>query len=90
MRPHCRYRTSDGCIFWSSTTAIRIFAAFELTLNQRRRAVAIGHTDREEVLDQKIDFYTETFLRNSRLLWFWAEDGGGLVLQAEPADRRVL
>jgi hypothetical protein len=66
------------------TTAIRIFNAFELTLNQWRRAVEIGDNDRKAMLDQEIDFYTEIFLRNPRLLWYWAEDGGGLVLQADP------
>ncbi|MGD8276972.1 MAG: hypothetical protein PVH00_03050 [Gemmatimonadota bacterium] len=66
------------------TTAIRIFNAFELTLNQWRRAVAIGDADRKATLDQEIDFYTHVFLRNPRLLWYWSEDGGGLALQADP------
>lgn len=77
------------------TTAIRILVAFELALNQWRRAIAIGDLEREEVLDQEIDFYTEVFLRNPRLLWLWAEDGGGLVHQMDPPtvefyDQRVL
>jgi len=77
------------------TTAIRIFTAFELTLNQWRRAVRIGDADREDMLNQEIDFYVGTFLRNPRLLWFWAQDGGGLELQADPPTvefyhRRVL
>jgi len=66
------------------TTAIRIFSAFELTLNQWRRAVAIGDEDRKTMLDQEIDFYTHVFLRNPRLLWFWADEGGGLEHQADP------
>jgi len=66
------------------TTAIRIFSAFELTLNQWRRAVAIGDEDRRAMLDQEIDYYTQVFLRNPRLLWFWSEEGGGLALQADP------
>lgn len=77
------------------TTAERIFTAFELTLNQWRRAVEIGDRDREAMLNQEIDFYTHVFLRNPRLLWFWREDGGSLVSQADPPtvefyDRRVL
>lgn len=77
------------------TTAIRIFTAFELALNQWRRAGEIGDTDRREMLDQEIDYYTHVFLRNPRLIWFWSEDGGGLVLQADPPtveffERRVL
>lgn len=77
------------------TIAISIFTAFELTLNQWRRAVAIGDAEREKVLDQEIDYYTDTFLRNPRLLWLWSEDGGGLVRQADPPtvefyNRRVL
>ena len=77
------------------TTAIRIFTAFELTLNQGRRAVEIGDGDRERILNQEIDFYVEVFLRNPRLLWYWSEDGEGLVFQADPPTvdfyrRRVL
>lgn len=77
------------------TTAVRIFNAFELLLNQWRRAVAIGDTDRETMLDQEIEFYVEEFLRNPRLLWFWSTDGGALELQADPPTvefyhRRVL
>lgn len=77
------------------TTAIRIFTAFELALNQWRRATEIGDINRREMLDQEIDYYTEVFLRNPRLLWFWSEDGGGLVLQADPPtvdffEQRVL
>lgn len=77
------------------TTAIRIFNAFELTLNQWRRAVAIGNADRKAMLDQEMDFYVDTFLRNPRLLWFWSEEGGNLAAQADPPtvefyDRRVL
>jgi hypothetical protein len=66
------------------TTAIRIFNAFELTLNQWRRAIEIGDADRKAMLDQEIDFYVEDFLRNPRLLWFWSTEGGGLELLADP------
>lgn len=77
------------------TTAIRIFTAFELTLNQWRRAVAIGDTDRKAMLDQEIEYYVNDFLRNPRLLWFWSNEGGGLEQQADPPTvefyhRRVL
>ncbi|GMR12859.1 MAG: hypothetical protein BMS9Abin29_1053 [Gemmatimonadota bacterium] len=76
-------------------TAMRILSAFELTLNQWRRAVSIGDSDRKEMLDQEIDFYAETFLRNPRLLWLWSEDGGQLSLSMDPPSiefyqRRVL
>lgn len=66
------------------TTAVRIFSAFELALNQWRRAVNIGDQDRVSMLNQEIHFYVETFLRNPRLLWYWFEEGGGLALQADP------
>jgi hypothetical protein len=77
------------------TTAVRIFNAFELTLNQWRRAVSIGDPDRKEMLDQEVDFYAESFLRNPRLLWLWSEDAGRLSLSFDPPtvefyQRRVL
>lgn len=77
------------------TTASRIFTAFELTLNQWRRAVAIGDRDRKRMLDQEIDFYVDEFLRNPRLLWLWSKDGGGLESSMDPPTiefyhRRVL
>ena len=76
-------------------TAIRIFTSFELALNQWRRAVDIGDADRERMLDQEVDFYVETFLRNPRLLWLWSEDGGGVAAQMDPPtiefyEERVL
>jgi hypothetical protein len=77
------------------STAGRIINAFELTLNQRRRAVLIGDDDRREMLDQEVDFYAGTYLRNPRLLWLWSEDGGRLGRWADPPtidfyERRVL
>jgi hypothetical protein len=77
------------------TTAIRILNAFELTLNQRRRAIEIGDSGRKAMLDQEIDFYVEDLLRNPRLLWFWSAEGGGLELLLDPPTvafyrRRVL
>ena len=66
------------------TTGAQVFNAFELTLNQWRRAIAIGDEDREHMLDQELDFYTDVFLRNPRLLWLWSMDGGALELQMDP------
>ncbi len=64
--------------------AIRIFNAFELTLNQWGRAMAVGDGGRISMLDQEVDYYTQVFLRNPRLLWLWSEEGGHLSMAYDP------
>jgi hypothetical protein len=65
-------------------TALRIFNWFELHLRQWALAQEMGDEGRVELLNQEMEYYTQFYLRNPRLLWFWSEEGGGMVHQMDP------
>jgi len=64
--------------------SVKVLVAFEHNLKQLRNAEATGNERRRALLEEEIDFYVDSYLRNPRLLWFFAEDGGGLVLTLDP------
>jgi hypothetical protein len=72
-----------------------IFTNFEHLLKQWNLAVALDDDTRLGVLKEEVDFYAEVLLRNPRLLWFWSDDGGRWIHQADPStvvfyEQRVL
>jgi hypothetical protein len=64
----------------------RILANFEKHLNQWRIAVESGDELRSGMLQVELDFYTQEQLRNPRMLWLMAEEGGGLVTWLDPLN----
>jgi len=64
--------------------SVKVLVAFEHNLKQLRNAQASGNERRRALLEEEVDFYVDSYLRNPRLLWFFAEDGGGLVLTLDP------
>ena len=37
------------------------------------------------MLREEVEFYAQVQLRNPRLLWFWSDDGGRWIHQADPS-----
>jgi hypothetical protein len=65
----------------------RIAAFFEHHLNQWRIAREAGDPERLELLQVELDYWCESQLRNPRMLWLMAHDGGGLVDWLDPPNQ---
>lgn len=63
--------------------AQRIFAMFEHSQKQWQLAVKAGDAARLELMNTEMDFWTRVQLRNPRMLWYWSEDGGGMIWMAD-------
>jgi hypothetical protein len=69
------------------TVAIQIFGVFEQVLYSHTLSTRFGEKDRTAFMHEVQSFFTERLLRNPRLVYLWAEDGGGLCRYAEPETR---
>lgn len=64
-----------------------LFTLFEQAYYQWKLATVSNDAARTSFLKEELDYFTERLLRNPRLLWFWANDGGKLSLQYEKATQ---
>jgi hypothetical protein len=56
-----------------------IFTLFEETLYQKNRAAnQVINSAKSKFSQEVLDYFTGRALRNPRLLWYWAANGGGL------------
>ena len=65
-----------------------LFTVFEQAFFQWTNAIQRKDTARAGFLELELEYFCGRLLRNPRLLWFWAEDGGRLALHYEEATRR--
>lgn len=55
--------------------AFSIFSEVDRLVIARHAAAKIGEKERAAFIDQTLDFYSRTILRNPRLAFYWLEDG---------------
>ena len=67
-------------------TANLIFINVEHILKQWFLAQRLNDVSRLGILSEEVEFYSEVYLRNPRLLWLWSADGGNWVSGADPSS----
>ena len=68
--------------------AMYLFAQFEQTLYLHQKAVELDEPERVAFSQATLDYFTETLLRNPRLVYLWSPQGENLRSHYDPIAQR--